>query len=600
MCLRIINAIDDIMIRQPIVCVLGHVDHGKTSLLDKIRSTTTANREAGGITQHIGASEVPIDVIERISGSLLKAFGAKIDIPGLLFIDTPGHEAFTNLRKRGGSVADLAILVVDITKNIEPQTYEAINILKDYKTPFLIAANKIDLITGWQNSGSASFVDALARQNRNTSELLETYTYELIGKLSETGFTSDRYDRIKDFTREIAIFPISAKTGEGIAELLVYVTGLSQRFLEEKLKINVDGPAKGSIIEKKEEKGLGDTIDIILYNGTLSSSDTIAFATVEGIKTAKVKALLKPKALQELRESKSKFIYVNSASAAAGIKISGSGLEDALPGSLVVSTNYPNYEQEIMTEMQEVFSADPKGITLKADTIGSIEAISKLLKDNGVSIKRKELGNITRRDIMDAFSMKAVDPYSAVILGFNVKVEDDAEFESTITGVGIIKSNIIYKLIDDYKEWIENQRNRENETALKSITFPGEIRIIPNHCFRISHPAVFGVDVIEGRIKPSYTLVNIEGRIIGKIKEVQNNGEAAQEAKKGESVAISIDGVTFGRQINDNDILYTHINDDDMRFLRNKYSHLLNDGEREVIAKIIGIKEKIKSEKSSE
>ena len=580
------------MIRQPIIVVMGHVDHGKTTLLDKIRNTAIANKEAGGITQHIGASEVPIDVIKKICKSILSSFKINITIPGLLFIDTPGHEAFTNLRKRGGSVADLAVLVVDITKNFEPQTYEAIEILRQYKTPFIVAANKIDLITGWRPNNNESFVETIAKQQPNVVSELDNRIYEIIGKLSELGFNSERFDRVKDFQREVLIIPVSAKTGEGIPELLLYATGLSQKFLEKRISIEVNGPGKGSIIEKKEEKGLGTTIDVILYDGTLKVNDTIAFATSTGIGLSKIKALLKPKPLQELRESSSKFYYVDSVSAASGVKISGTGLDDALPGSLVLSTDYPNYENEIRAEIADLFATERKGIILKADSIGTIEAVSKLLAGIGVSISKKGLGNVTKRDVLDAYAMRAIDPYSAVVLSFGVKIDEDALREAEATDITIINENVIYKIIDEYKEWLENERKKARESAERSLIFPGMVKVIPNTCFRVSHPAIFGIEVLAGKIRPSYLLMNKNGNIIGRIREIQDNGITLQEAKKGDKVAISIDDITFGRQVKEDDILYTHVNDESERLLRQKFSDLLNNEEKELLNAISEIKQK--------
>ncbi len=572
------------------VGTLGHVDHGKTTLLDKIRNTAIANKEAGGITQHIGASEVPLDVIEKIAGPLIKKFGFKINIPGLLFIDTPGHEAFVNLRKRGGSVADLAILVVDVSKSFEPQTYEAIEILREYKTPFLVAANKIDLITGWRVQNTNSFLETIEKQQPAVVDALDSKIYELIGKLSELNFNSERFDRVKNFQREVAIVPISAKTGEGIAELIVYVAGLAQRFLEARLSIEVKGPGRGSIIEKREEVGLGQTIDVILYDGTLKVNDTVAFATSNGIGTAKIRALLKPKPLQEIRESTSKFFYVDEVSAASGVKISGSGFEDAIPGSLLLSTDIEGYKDEIKSELEEVFVTDKTGIILKADTIGTIEAISMILKGLNVKISKKGIGNVTKRDVLDAFAMKALDPYSAVVLAFNVDVDDDALQESQTTGIKIITEKIVYKIVDDYQEWLKATKEEEKRLAERSLTFPGMIRVLPNTCFRVSHPAVFGVEVIEGRIKPAYLLMNPNGSPIGRIKEIQSNGKTLEEARKGESVAISMDDVTFGRQIREGEVLYTHVNDEDEFAFKRKFSSLLTETEMELLEKISQLK----------
>lgn len=547
-------------------------------------------KEAGGITQHIGASEVPLDVIKKTCGALLQKFNIKITIPGLLFIDTPGHEAFTNLRKRGGSVADLAILVVDVTKNFEPQTLEAIEILKEYKTPFIVAANKIDVITGWHQTGLSSFTDAISKQGINVTEDLEARVYKLVGALSEVGFNAERFDRVRDFKKEILICPLSAKTGEGIAELLVYATGLSQRFLEDRLEIEVNGAGVGGIIERKEEKGLGTTVDVILYNGSLKVNDTIAFATPAGISTSKIKALLKPKALQELRESSSKFYYVDSVSAAAGIKISGSGLEDALPGSLAISTDFPNYENEIKAEMQEVFNVDKSGVILKSDSIGGIEALSKLLNSAGVSISKKGIGRVTKRDVLDAFSIRSSDPESAVVIAFNVPVDEEAEQESYATGINIIKGNVIYGIVDNYKEWLDSERAKSRQTIEKALVFPGLLKTLPNSCFRVSHPAIFGIEVISGRIKPGVQLMNRMGDVVGTVKEMQDNGINLQEAKKGDSLALSMDGVTYGRQIQENEQLYVFLNDEDERALRYKFTNMISDSELELLDEVSRIK----------
>ena len=579
------------MIRQPIICVMGHVDHGKTTLLDRIRNSAIAAKEVGGITQHIGASEVPIEVISEICGPLLKSGGMKMMIPGLLFIDTPGHEAFTNLRQRGGSVADLAILVVDITKGFEPQTVEAIEILKQYKTPFIIAANKVDLITGWIASGSKSIGEALKKQNDQVLAKLEDRIFYIIGKLSEYEFSSERYDRITDFTKELAIVPISAKSGEGIAELLMLVAGLSQKYMEAKLKIEVGGPGKGSILEKKEVKGLGTTIDVILYDGSLKVNDTIAFATPEGIGTTKIRAMLKPKPLHEIRESTSKFYYVDSVDAASGVKISATSLEEALPGSPVIQVvEGSDYTKEISAEISEVFKTDKTGVVLKADTIGSIEAISRLLAAEGFKVSKKGLGNVNRRDILDAFGMNSVDRLSAVVLAFNVGIEQDAEVFADTSGIKIIRNNIIYGIVDEYRGMVQRQRKESLADVEKRIVFPGCISVLPNSCFRMSHPAIFGIEVLEGRIKQGYVMMTEDGAVVGRVKGIQNEKTQLDIAKKGDSVAISMDEPTFGRQIREGQTLYTRVTDADERLLKGEYSSIMNDDEKRLLDTIIRIK----------
>ncbi|MFA7063242.1 MAG: GTP-binding protein, partial [Methanomethylophilus sp.] len=247
-------------IRQPVVSVLGHVDHGKTKLLDKIRGTAVGAREAGAITQHIGATEVPISRIYEMCGPIIGK--RRFTVPGLLFIDTPGHQAFTTLRARGGALADLAVLVIDIREGIMPQTIESIHILRQYKTPFVIALNKIDTVEGWISEEDRPFVVAEKQQMEHTKQVFEQHMYNVISQLAQNGVFADRYDRINDFTKAIALVPISAKTGEGVPDLMLMLIGLAQRFLENRLT-NEEGPGKGTILEVKDEKGLGQTLDII-------------------------------------------------------------------------------------------------------------------------------------------------------------------------------------------------------------------------------------------------------------------------------------------------------------------------------------------------
>ncbi len=303
-----------------------------------------------------------------------------------------------------------------------------------------------------------------------------------------------------------------------------------------------------------------------------------------------MRALLKPKPLQEMREASSKFYYVDSVAAASGVKISGVGFDEALPGSLLISTDSKDYEKEIATEINDVFATEKEGIILKADTIGTLEALSRLLGNEQIKISKKGIGAVVKRDVLDAFGMRAIDPYNAVVLAFGVPIEDDAKTEGEAANVKIISENIIYKIIDDYKEWLEDTKKKEKDAAARSITFPCMVKVLPNTAFRISHPAIFGVDVLSGKLKSSVLLMDGNGNVIGRVKEMQNNGNSVSEVKKGESSAISMDGVTFGRQLKDNDVMYAHINDEEEQLLRAKFSYLMNDEEKDLLDEIIRIK----------
>ncbi|MCD6370440.1 MAG: translation initiation factor IF-2 [Thermoplasmata archaeon] len=573
-------------IRQPIVSVLGHVDHGKTTLLDRIRGTSVAQREAGKITQHIGATEVPIDIIYRICGKLIKR---EFKVPGLLFIDTPGHEAFTTLRARGGSLADLAVLVIDINEGIMPQTVESINILKRYRTPFVIAANKIDLIFGWKNCENEPFVVAIQKQKERVQTAIDEKIYSIVEKLYEMGFSAERYDRISDFTQNVAIIPMSAKLGTGIADLLLVLVGLAQKFLERHLRTE-EGPGEGTVLEVKEERGLGKTIDVIVYSGTFRKGDTIVVGstTSEPIVT-KIKAILKPKPLDEMRDPRDRFLSVKEVHAAAGIKIAAPSLENALAGSpvIVANENIQDVVNRVKKETGINIELQEEGVVVKADALGSLEALAYELKQEGIPIKKADIGDISKRDIVDSLTIR--NPLYRVILGFNVRVLPEAEKEAH--KIKIFTNNVIYKIIEDYKEWME-QKKRELEAEKRmEITFPGKFKILPEYVFRLSKPAIVGVRVLGGRIRVGQRILREDGRVVGRIKSIRKDDTNVLEAIMGEEVAIAIDDVTIGRQLKAGEVYYIDIPEAHGRKL---FKMNLSYEEQQVLEEIAGIKRKEK------
>jgi len=573
-------------IRQPIVSVLGHVDHGKTSLLDYIRGSTVAAREAGAITQHIGATEVPIEAIYSMCGPLLG--GKKFSVPGLLFIDTPGHHAFTTLRTRGGSLADLAILVVDINEGFRPQTHESITILRQYKTPFIIAANKIDAISGWQQNQDVA-KNRLDHQRPMTKTLFETKLYELIGTIYDKGFESDLYFNIKDFRKSIPIIPISAKTGEGIPELLMVLVGIAQRFLEDQLT-SESGAGKGTVLEVKEDIGLGTTVDAIIYSGVLKKEDTIIFGTRNEPFVTKIKALLKPKPMDEIRDPRERFDSVKEVHAACGIKISAPNLDLVVPGAplRVVHGDEAELIEEIKSQSQMNIELDKDGLYIKADTIGSLEALVKESREKGISVRKVEIGNVSRRDINETAAVN--NPLERVIFAFNVKILPEAKEELAKSEVTIFNEEVIYTIIENYDLWLARKKEELEKKRREDYTHPGMIKFLPEYVFRMSHPAVFGVRVLGGRIKVDMRLIDIEGKSIGNIKGMQLDNKPLSEALQGAEVAISVEGVTIGRQIKGGDIFFTDIPESDARKLQRM--NVLNEDEKDVLNKIIDIKRK--------
>ncbi len=568
------------VLRSPIILTAGHIDHGKTTLLDKIRGTAIAKSEPGLITQHVGASYIPAETIKKICGNLLDKFKVELKIPGLLLLDTPGHAAFINLRKRGGSVADLAILVVDIIEGFKEQTEETLSILKEYKIPFVVAATKIDKIPGWLPT-KENFLDSEKKQRGDVIRDLDNKIYGIVAELSKRGFDAERFDRVIDFRSQIAIVPCSGISGEGIAELLMVLVGLSQHFLKEKLELSQ--VSRGVVLEVKETKGLGTTIDVILYDGSIKKGDNLVIGGKEIIVT-RVRSLLKPKPLQELRLGK-QFEPVDEVIAAAGIKISAPNLEKVIAGSPLIAVkdekDIKEVEEILKKEVEEIeFKKNIEGIILKADSLGSLEALLKILGEKNIPIRKSEVGTINREDILELENIK--NENLKVILAFNVKVNKEIGKLATDLSIKIFSNNVIYRLIEDYENWLKEEENRRIEERLSKANRACLIKSIPGLVFRQSNPAIFGVEIIKGLLKPGTQLKNLKGKIVGTVKEIQKEGQSIHEAKQGDKVAISMEEPTIGRQIKEGEQLISFLNKNDLDILKSVYD-FLTEGEKEVL-----------------
>jgi len=547
---------------------MGNVDSGKTQLLDTIRSTAIVESEPGRITQSIGCSLITTETIKKICGSLLEKNSLEIKIPGFVIIDTPGHAAFTNLRRRGGNLADIAILVIDINEGVKVQTLECIDILKQYKTPFVIALNKIDLLPGWSLNKDKNLLENIKSQNEKAMLLHEKKLYEAVGKLSGLEFNSERFDRIEDYTKQIAIIPISAKTGEGLPELLMVMTGLSQKFLEESLKVDIDGYAKGTVLEVKEERGLGTTIDVIIYNGSLNQNDTIVIGSLNEPVVTKVKALLEPVQSSEMRDRKTKFKQVKRVEAATGAKISAPDLDKVVAGMPLRSCSLDEVEkvkEEIKKEVEEVvIETDKNGIVIKADSLGSLEALIKILREKNIEIKKASIGSITKKDISDAETSYEKDPLQCAVLGFNVELLPDVK----IGNAKVLSNNIIYKLIESFEQWREEARKALEAKEIEYLYRPCKLQIMKGYVFRQNNPAIVGIEVLAGTLKTGTPLMKNEGAAITEANGMQHEQENIDIAEKGKQIAVSLPNVTVGRQVHENDILYSAIPEEHFRKLK--------------------------------
>ncbi len=577
-------------LRQPIVSMMGHVDHGKTSLLDKIAGSAKASKEAGGITQHIGAVEVPLKVIEKVCAGLLRA--EQFSIPGLLFIDTPGHRSFVTMRRRGGALADIAIVVIDVREGVMPQTREVLQILRHEKTPFIIAANKVDTIQGWRPPPPRTPLSTfLATLPTDTQKALDDRIYSLSESLDALGFSAERYDRVSDYTRNVAMVPVSAKTGAGLPDLLAVMVGLSQRYLEQELR-QEERAGEATVLERTEERGIGPVANVIVYQGRMRVGDPIVVTGVDGPFVSKIRVLTRPTVVRAGRGTASRRMEsLTEATAAAGVQLSAPGIEKALPGGLIKVIVGAGEEaatkacEELESETYPVASVEENGVWLKADTLGGLEALAFECKEAQIPIKGAEVGAVSKRD---ALVMKAVkDPLCRAILAFSVPVLPEAASVLPSADVKVFPGEVMYRLLEEYQEWREKRRTEMEEERRKALVHPAKLQVIPGFVFHRSHPAIVGVKVLAGTLRPPSRLMIRDGTEVGLLRGLQDKGESLKEAEEGTEVAASIEGATVGRSFNEGDTLYVSMSEETARSLAKVP---LRPSEREVFDEILTIR----------
>jgi len=420
--------------------------------------------------------------------------------------------------------------------------------------------------------------------------------YNILGTLSRLQFKSERFDRISDFTKEIAIVPVSAKTGEGLSELLMVLIGLTQQYMQKRLLVS-KGNAKGTVLEVKEEPGLGMTINAIIYDGILHQKDTIIVGGKEEPIVTKVRAILLPKPLDEIRDPRDRFTPVNEVSAAAGVKIVAPMLDSVIAGAPLLSTPKEEFIQNLVINVSNEVNrikvkTEKIGVVLKTDTLGSLEAIVSELENNGISIRLADVGNVSKRDVIEAATVKRDSPFQGVILVFNVKTLPDAAIEAKRLSIRIFESDVVYRLVQEYNTWLKMEREALLRESMDALTTPGKIQVLKDLVFRRSKPSIFGVEIITGKIKSGQSLINSNGELIGKINQIQEKGESLSEAEMGLKVAISVRDAIFGRGFNEGDILYIAIPENDCRKLVKTYESMLSDTEVETLHELLNIMRK--------
>uniref|UniRef100_A0AAX7VHN9 Eukaryotic translation initiation factor 5B n=1 Tax=Astatotilapia calliptera TaxID=8154 RepID=A0AAX7VHN9_ASTCA len=585
-------------LRAPVVCVLGHVDTGKTKILDKLRHTHVQDGEAGGITQQIGATNVPKETIEEQT-KMAKNFNKEsIKIPGMLIIDTPGHESFSNLRNRGSSLCDIAILVVDIMHGLEPQTLESINLLKEKKCPFIVALNKIDRLYDWKKSPETDVVATLKKQKKNTKDEFDERAKAIIVEFAQQGLNAALFYENKDPRTFVSLVPTSAHSGDGMGNLIALLVELTQTMLARRLA-HCD-ELRAQVMEVKALPGMGTTIDVILINGRLREGETIIVPGVEGPIVTQIRGLLLPPPLKELRV-KNQYEKHKEVSTAQGVKILGKDLEKTLAGlPLLVAhkdDEIPVLRDELVRELKQTLSSiklEEKGVYVQASTLGSLEALLEFLRTSKVPYAGINIGPVHKKDVMKASTMLEHDPQYAVILAFDVKVERESQEMADSLGVRIFSAEIIYHLFDAFTKYREDYKKAKQDEFRHVAVFPVKLRVLPQFIFNSRDPIVMGVTVEAGVLKqgtplcvPSKAFVDI-----GVVTSIEINHKPVDSAKKGQEICIKIEPIPgespkmYGRHFEATDIIVSKITRASIDALKNWFRDEMQKSDWQLIMEL--------------
>ncbi|KAL8830640.1 MAG: hypothetical protein Q9191_001317 [Dirinaria sp. TL-2023a] len=591
-------------LRSPICCILGHVDTGKTKLLDKIRQTNVQEGEAGGITQQIGATYFPVDALQSKTQVVNQDGSFEFKVPGLLVIDTPGHESFTNLRSRGSSLCNIAILVVDIMHGLEQQTLESMRLLRDRKTPFIVALNKIDRLYGWKKIDNNGFIESLAAQNKAVHNEFRDRLDKTKLAFAEQGFNAELYSENKSMAKNVSLVPTSAHTGEGIPDMLKLLVTLTQERMTNKLMYLSE--VECTVLEVKVIEGLGTTIDVVISNGVLREGDTIVLCGLNGAISTKIRALLTPAPLKELR-LKSQYVHNQECKASLGVKIAAEGLENAIAGSRLLvagpEDDIEDLEEEVMSDIENLLgkvSRTGRGVSVQASTLGSLEALLEFLKVSKIPVANISIGPVYKRDVMSAGIMLEKAKEYAVMLCFDVKVDKEAQAYADEVGVKIFTADIIYHLFDEFTKHMAQLVEQRKEDSKLLAVFPCVLS--PVAVFNKKDPIVVGVDVTEGNLKlltpiaavRTNSVTNVKEIVsLGRVQSIERDHKQIQVCKKGQpSVAVKIEGPNqpmYGRHLEEKDTLYSLISRQSIDTLKEFYRADVSNEEWALVKKLKGL-----------
>jgi translation initiation factor 5B len=592
-------------LRCPIVVIMGHVDTGKTKLLDKIRKTNVQEGEAGGITQQIGATYFEKKTLETQTARLNATEKVELKVPGMLVIDTPGHESFTNLRSRGSSLCDVAILVVDLMHGLEQQTIESLTMLRKRGVPFVVALNKVDRCYGWKTAKDTPIREALKGQDEGTLMEFRSRATDAKVQLQEQGVNSNLYWEMGDDDWSnsdfIPLVPTSAVTGEGVQDVLLLLCQMAQKKLEEKLMWHAN--LQCTVLEVKAIDGLGMTVDVLVVNGHLKEGDKAVFCTLDGPIVTEIRGLLTPPPSREMR-IKSEYIHHKSVKGALGVKVIGNNLDKVMAGTPVMVVGPDDEEEDIkaevmsdLTKLKGKLSTEKAGVLVQASTLGALEALLQFLREDTkppIPVSAIGIGTIHKRDITKISIMNEKGhPEYATVLAFDVDVEREAREYAQEMNVRIMTADIIYHLFDQFTRFMDELKQRRQEEAAAVAVFPSIIKILPQHIFNQKDPIIVGVEVVEGILKLGTPLCvpALGGLHVGKVTSIESNGREQQSARKGSSVAVRIvnegnPNITYGRQFDASNMLYSTLTRASIDALKENFKDALENEDWRLVVKL--------------
>ena len=590
---------DNARLRAPIVCVLGHVDAGKTKILDKLRHSNVQLGEAGGITQQIGATFIPIENIQSHISKIDERFHTKTRIPGILLIDTPGHASFTNLRSRGSSLCDIAVLILNIDKGIEKQSVESLDLLRMRKTPFIIALNQIDRTYNWRRFDWSGFEDSYRKQKDQQKRLFDEKVEQNKMQFIKNNINAELYYKNTNMKEYVNMVPTSAITGEGLPDLLGLLVYLTDNYLIRQITYKEE--VKCSILEVKVLETIGTTIDVVLVNGTIHVGDKIVIGGLLGpIKTV-VKIILLPKPMKEMRV-KCEYERYDEISGAIGVKIFCPDLENALAGSPLyvykTEEEAEHYCNEISKDfnsiVQKYLNKKGKGIMVQASTLGSLEAILTFLNEQKVEVAVVGVGNLNKKDVIKLQIKHAEDENvmkeDLVILCFDNKVLPEAQKVADENGIKIFVDDIIYHLFDKFIEFknksiLERKKEKEKEAifpcSLKTVMFINK-----------KDPLIIGVSVTEGVLKIGTPIYCVEKNLpLGVVESIEREKKPINNVRPNDGdVAIRIkvadSSLAAGRHFDESSTYVSQITRNSINALKNYFREDMTNDDWKLVIKL--------------